>query len=151
VRYSGALATLTDGGTRTLEEAYSILLDDPHDTPAFDRPAAVRRPRATDRREPSMARLCKAELLRITGGRLLAGLLVTAVALTALSIWGNSAAQLDAVDAGRTTMARASHELLRLGFGALLFATVFGALLTTSEFRHGSIARSLSFAAGRSD
>jgi len=95
-----------------------------------------------------MASLLKAELLRSVSGRVLAGLLLIAFLLNALSIVGSSGAEVDALRAGRVTSAEVSHDLVRLGFGALLFSTLFGALLTTSEFRHGSIARSL-FMAGR--
>jgi ABC-2 type transport system permease protein len=95
-----------------------------------------------------MASLLRAELLRSVSGRVLAGLLLIAFLLNALSIVGSSGAEVDGLRAGRVTLAEVSHDLVRLGFGALLFSTLFGALLTTSEFRHGSIARSL-FMAGR--
>jgi ABC-2 type transport system permease protein len=95
-----------------------------------------------------VARLFRAELLRVVSGRSLLTLAILAVALNCLAILGNGASQADTLDAGTSSLAGASHELLRLGFGALLFATLFGAILTTSEFRHGSIARSL-FVSGR--
>jgi ABC-2 type transport system permease protein len=90
-----------------------------------------------------VGRLLRAELLRAASGRTLVTLAVIAVALNALSIVGNGSAKLDALEAGATSAAGVSHELLGLGFGALLFATLFGAFLTTGEFRHGSVARSL--------
>jgi ABC-2 type transport system permease protein len=95
-----------------------------------------------------VARLFRAELLRVRSGRSLLTLVTLAVALNCLSILGNGTTQTDKLDAGKASLAGASHDLLRLGFGTLLFATLFGAILTTSEFRHGSIARSL-FVAGR--
>jgi ABC-2 type transport system permease protein len=95
-----------------------------------------------------MPSLLRAELLRTVSGRVLPVLLLIAFLLNALSIVGSSGAEVDAVRASQLTLAEASHDLVRLGFGALLFSTLFGALLTTSEFRHGSIARSL-FVAGR--
>jgi len=93
-----------------------------------------------------VGRLLRAELLRVVSGRSLLVLALIALLLNALSIVGNGAAQVDDVQAGHATVAVASHDLLRLGFGALLFATLFGAMLTTGEFRHGSIARSLHLA-----
>jgi ABC-2 type transport system permease protein len=97
-----------------------------------------------------MSRLFRAELLRVFSGRLLLGLLATAAGLTALSALGNSRAALDAVQAGTQTEATAAYDLLRLGFSALLFSTLYGALLVTSEFRHGSITRTV-FVAGRAE
>jgi ABC-2 type transport system permease protein len=91
-----------------------------------------------------VGRLLRAELLRTISGRSLAILAGIALALNALSIIGNGATKVDALEAGAATGAAVSHDLLRLGFGALLFATLFGAVMTTSEFRHGSIGRSLS-------
>jgi len=93
-----------------------------------------------------VARLLRAELLRAASGRAFATLAAIAVILNALSIVGNASTKLDAMRAGQTSAAGVSHELLGLGFGALLFATLFGAVMTTGEFRHGSIARSLSLA-----
>ncbi len=95
-----------------------------------------------------MASLLRAQLLRTVSGRALGALLLIAVLLNALAILGASAAEVDAVRAGQLTLTEASHNVVRLGFGALLFSSLFGALLTTSEFRHGSIARSL-FVSGR--
>jgi ABC-2 type transport system permease protein len=95
-----------------------------------------------------MASLLRAELLRSVSGRVLALLLLIAFLLNSLSIVGNSGTAVDALRAGQLTLTEVSHDLVRLGFGALLFSSLFGALLTTSEFRHGSIARSL-FMAGR--
>jgi hypothetical protein len=95
-----------------------------------------------------MASLLRAELLRSVSGRVLAALLLIAVLLNALSIVGSSGAEIDSLHAGRLTVAEVSHDLVRLGFGALLFSTLFGAILATSEFRHGSIARSLFMAGG---
>lgn len=95
-----------------------------------------------------MARLFRAELLRVRSGRTLLVLAIIAVALNVLSILGNGATAVTELDAGTTSVGGVSHDLLRLGFGALLFATLSGAILTTGEFRHGSIGRSL-FVAGR--
>lgn len=94
-----------------------------------------------------MPRVLRAELLRVGSGRVLAALLLVAAFLDAVSIAGNGGRQVDAVHAGTATVAAASHDLLRLGFGALLFATVHGVVLATSEFRSGSVIRS-SFNAG---
>jgi hypothetical protein len=91
-----------------------------------------------------VARLLRAELLRVASGRSLLVLAGIATVLNVLSIVGNGATKVDALEDGTITAAAASHDLLRLGFGALLFATLFGAVMTTSEFRHGSIARSVS-------
>lgn len=90
-----------------------------------------------------MAPLLRAELLRVVSGRSLATLAVVAFALNCLAILGNAAPTIAKLDAGSASLATVSHDLLRLGFGTLLFATLFGAILTTSEFRHGSIGRSL--------
>jgi hypothetical protein len=90
-----------------------------------------------------MGSLLRAELLRTVSGRALGGLLLIAVLLNAIAIFGASVAEIDAVRAGQLTLTDASHSLVRLGFGALLFSSLFGALLTTSEFRSGSVARSL--------
>jgi len=90
-----------------------------------------------------MSRLFRAELLRLASGRMLPALLVVAAFLNALAIVGNAGPLVDGVHAGQTTLAATSHDLLRLGFGALLFATLYGAMIITSEYRHGSIARSV--------
>jgi ABC-2 type transport system permease protein len=90
-----------------------------------------------------VGRLLRAELLRAASGRTLTTLATIAVVLNALAVVGNGSSKIDALQAGQMSAAAVSHELLGLGFGALLFATLFGAFLTTGEFRHGSIARSL--------
>jgi hypothetical protein len=93
-----------------------------------------------------MASLLRAELLRAVSGRVLAGLLLAALVLNGLAIFGAGVREIDALPAGEQTLADLSHDLLRLGFGAVLQASLFGVLITTSEFRHGSIGRSLHLA-----
>jgi ABC-2 type transport system permease protein len=89
-----------------------------------------------------------ADLLRARSGWRLPGLLFVAVFLDSLSIVGTASTQLDKLHAGTLDPAELTNSLLRLGFGGLLFATIFGVLLCTAEFRCGSIARSARAAGG---
>ena len=89
-----------------------------------------------------------AEWLRARSGWRLPGLLFLAVFLDSLSIVGTASKQLGKLHDGTLDPAELTNSLLRLGFGALLFATIFGVLLCTAEFRCGSIARSARAAGG---
>lgn len=86
-----------------------------------------------------------AETLKARSGAALPGLLLVALALVTLGQLGAvySEAQLEA------TAVEASHRVMRLGGSAALFATIFGALLVTGEFKSGSIGRSVLYAPGR--
>ncbi|MFF0745211.1 ABC transporter permease [Streptomyces sp. NPDC004111] len=87
----------------------------------------------------------RAELLKARSGAALPVLLLVALALGALG-------QVGAVY-GETQLAAAvaetSHRVVTLAGSATLFATLFGALLVTSEFRSGAIGRSVLHAPGR--
>ncbi|MCX5195992.1 ABC transporter permease [Streptomyces sp. NBC_00249] len=86
-----------------------------------------------------------AEMLRARSGAALTGLLLGALALGALGQLGVVFADADlaanAVDA--------SHRVVNLAASATLFASLFGALLVTGEFKSGSIGRSVLYAPGR--
>ncbi|MEV7510459.1 ABC transporter permease [Streptomyces sp. NPDC089922] len=86
-----------------------------------------------------------AEILRARSGAALIGLLLTALAFGALGQLGAVYADADlaanAVDA--------SHRVVNLAASATLFASLFGALLVTGEFKTGSIGRSVLYAPGR--
>lgn len=99
---------------------------------------------------PAAALRCAvaAECLRARSGWRLPGLLALALFLDSLSIVGTASTQLDKLHTGALDPAGVSNSLLRLGFGGLLFATIFGVLLSTAEFRCGSIARSAQAAGG---
>jgi len=107
-------------------------------------PAAERRSAPVDTLRSALA----ADLLRARSGWRLPGLLVLAVFLDSLSIVGTASTQLDKLHGGALDPAELTNSLLRLGFGGLLFATIFGVLLCTTEFRCGSIARSARAAGG---
>lgn len=97
---------------------------------------------------PSLRRAASAELLRARSGWRLWGLLFMALWLDSLSIVGNASKKLAALQAGAADSATVSNELVQLGFGALLFATLFGVLQSTTEFRYGSVGRSALSAGG---
>ncbi|MEU8887068.1 ABC transporter permease [Streptomyces sp. NPDC048442] len=87
----------------------------------------------------------RAEILKARSGAALSVLLLVALALGALgqlgAVYGET--QLDA------NVVATSHRVIKLAGSATLFATLFGALLVTSEFRSGSIGRSVLYAPGR--
>ncbi|MFD3326969.1 ABC transporter permease [Streptomyces sp. NPDC058701] len=86
-----------------------------------------------------------AEILKARSGAALPGLLLAAVALSALGQLGAVYAEADLA----ATALETSHRVMTLAGSATLFATVFGALLVTGEFRSGSIGRSVLYAPGR--
>ncbi|MFJ3962358.1 ABC transporter permease [Streptomyces sp. NPDC090036] len=86
-----------------------------------------------------------AEALKARSGAALPGLLVVALLLVALGQFGTVYAEAELHAAAAET----SHRVIKLAGSAALFATVFGALLVTGEFKSGSIARSVLYAPGR--
>ncbi|MEU7161962.1 hypothetical protein [Streptomyces chrestomyceticus] len=68
---------------------------------------------------------------------------------TASSVYGTATTHLPKIDSGVLTLAEATHDLVRLSFGSLLFTTVFGVLCFTAELRHRTLARTLLQQPGR--
>ncbi|MEU8776212.1 ABC transporter permease [Streptomyces sp. NPDC048606] len=86
-----------------------------------------------------------AEILRARSGAALPGLLLTALAFGALGQLGSIYAEADLA----ANAVASSHQVVNLAAAATLFASLFGALLVTSEFKSGSIGRSVLYAPGR--
>ncbi|MEU6313477.1 ABC transporter permease [Streptomyces sp. NPDC047014] len=86
-----------------------------------------------------------AEILRARSGAALPGLLLTALAFGVLGQLGTVYAEADLA----ANAAEVSHRVMNLAASATLFASLFGALLVTGEFKSGSIGRSVLYAPGR--
>lgn len=99
----------------------------------------------------ALYRLVHSELLKAFSGFMLAGVAVIGAALVALAIFGTAKSDLDRAKVPTTALPAYSDELLRLGLGMLLFSTVFGILLVTSEYRHGTVTRTFLIARRRWD
>lgn len=67
--------------------------------------------------------------------RTLAVVVSIAAILIALSLTGIAMSQADALDAGATSVAAATRAVVSMGFTGVLFATLMGAFLITSEER----------------
>lgn len=98
-----------------------------------------------------MRRQMRSELLKARSGWLLAALLLTATLLDVVSILGTAGTIHRDLAAGHTTLAAGSHDIVRLGFANLLFATLFGVLMVTGEYRTGTVSRSFLIARSRED
>lgn len=77
------------------------------------------------------------------------GFAVASAAMCMLSASSLATQVLDEVDAGGSSAAIAFPHLMRLAFASLLFATLWGALLATSEFKDSSVGRTVLLARGR--
>lgn len=71
------------------------------------------------------------------------------VGMCLLSVSSLMGDYLDQAEAGTLTAAFVFGHLMRLSFASLLFATVWGAMQATSEFRDGSVGRTTLFAHGK--
>lgn len=98
-----------------------------------------------------MRRQLRSELLKARSGWLLASLLLTATLLDVVSILGTAGSVHRDIGAGHTTIVAGSHDIVRLGFANLLFATLFGVLMVTGEYRTGAVSRSFLVARSRED
>ncbi|MFG2618951.1 ABC transporter permease [Streptomyces sp. NPDC048507] len=87
-----------------------------------------------------------AEILKARSGAALPGLLLIAVALGLLGQLGVVYAAEDLAGSAAET----SHRVMNLAGSASLFATLFGALLVTGEYKCGAMGRSVLYAPGRS-
>jgi len=92
-----------------------------------------------------------AELLKARSDKTVALLVGMATFLDVLSILGNGSKAAQRLARGATTATAVSHELVRLSFANLLFVTLFGAILVTSEYRNGAISRTVLLARNRID
>jgi ABC-type transport system involved in multi-copper enzyme maturation permease subunit len=84
-----------------------------------------------------MSRLIRVELLKITTARLTYGLLATAGGLTALLTWLRSARAGHGATLPLFTAGGQSTAFTVIGF-ALLIAAIFGATVSSGEFRHST-------------
>jgi len=91
----------------------------------------------------------RSELLKALSGRTAVSLALAALVLTATSIAGSASTSTSNLTATSPELAEATTNLLRLGFGTLLFTSIFGALLVTGEARHGTLAMTLASGASR--
>ncbi|MFJ2188931.1 ABC transporter permease [Kitasatospora sp. NPDC087861] len=89
-----------------------------------------------------------AELLKARSGGALPALLLTALLLAALGQLGAVYGESGLADPG--VAAATSHRVLIMAGSCALFASLFGALVVTGEFRSGAIGRTVLHAPGRS-
>jgi hypothetical protein len=95
------------------------------------------------------AALLRSELLKASSGRAAPTLALAALVLTAASIAGTASRTTSDLTAASPELAGVTTDLLRLGFGTLLFTAIFGALSVTAETRHGTLPLTLAAGAGR--
>ncbi|ROS76624.1 hypothetical protein [Cellulomonas sp. PhB143] len=84
--------------------------------------------------------ILRAELLRFSRSAALPSLLFIAVGLNVLSVYGTSVQMGDAASSAVSDQAQ-TIKLVGLGFGASLFAMIFGALSVTRDFTSRAVGR----------
>lgn len=90
-----------------------------------------------------LTRQIRADWMKARSGRALLTLLVVGLLICGLSNLGLATIGGDELEAGTTTAAALSHDLMLNAFALSLFAAIAGAMIVTAEYRTGFIGRTL--------